>query len=158
MKTSQPDRVSVKNSTRRRKSDENFVRRDSILYNILSRHAEYTNVKLNKSSQTNIIDNILLNVTTRKHLARGESYACVAHATPTENSLIDTTRTVQTNEHSIEKKDAPGNQKAYYYYCCRNIVAMGVYYVSAFSVRIFSVCAPQLSVCILFATPPPPRN
>ena len=38
------------NSTRERKSDENFVRRASILYNTLSRHAQYTNVKLNKSS------------------------------------------------------------------------------------------------------------
>ena len=42
------------NSTRKRKSDENFVRRASILYNILSRHAQYTNVKLNKSSLTYI--------------------------------------------------------------------------------------------------------
>ena len=42
------------NSTRKRKTDENFVRSASILYNILSRHAQYTNVKLNKSSLTNI--------------------------------------------------------------------------------------------------------
>ena len=42
------------NSTRKRKSVENFVRRASILYNILSRHSQYTNVKLNKSSLTYI--------------------------------------------------------------------------------------------------------
>ena len=42
------------NSTRKRKSVENFVRRANILYNILSRHAQYTNVKLNESSLMNI--------------------------------------------------------------------------------------------------------
>ena len=38
----------------KRKSDQNFVRSASILYNILSRHAQYANVKLNKSSLTYI--------------------------------------------------------------------------------------------------------
>ena len=42
------------NSSRKRKSEEIFVRRASILYNILSWHAQYTNVKLNKSSLTYI--------------------------------------------------------------------------------------------------------